>query len=75
MGEDIEFQWRLGKLARRYGNGTHTAFIEEPRVITSGRRYSEMGLVKTLFLTHPITILIAWRTRSIWKDWYENAVR
>ena len=75
MGEDIEFQWRLRKFGRANGGGGHTAFIEEPRVLTSSRRYSKMGLVKTLFLTHPITILLTWRVRSMWKDWYENAVR
>ena len=73
MGEDIEFQWRLAKLARK--GGGQTAFIEEPRVLTSARRYDRMGLWKTLFLTHPITILLTWRVRSVWKDWYENAIR
>ena len=91
IGEDIEFQWRLAKLARRSGSpparggvdafrgrgggSGYTAFIEEPRVLTSARRYDKMGLVKTLLLTHPITILLTWRIGSVWKDWYENAVR
>lgn len=73
MGEDIEFHWRLERLARK--SGGFVTFIEEPKVRTSSRRYERMGLFRTLFLTHPITILLAWRTRRLWKDWYENAVR
>jgi glycosyltransferase involved in cell wall biosynthesis len=73
MGEDIEFQWRLSKLARR--RESYTAFIENPRVVTSARRFDRMGLWKTLLFTHPITILLARRTRSAWKHWYENPVR
>ena len=73
MGEDIEFQWRLQQLAKIQGGST--TFIEEPRVLTSACRYSKMGLLRTLFLTHPLVIFPAWRIRSVWKDWYENAVR
>jgi glycosyltransferase involved in cell wall biosynthesis len=73
LGEDIEFHWRLDKLAR--ARDAHTAFIEEPKVLTSSRRYEKMGIVRTLFFTHPITILLAWRRPSMWKDWYANAVR
>ena len=73
VGEDIDFHWRLDKLARRHGG--HTSFIEEPRVVTSSRRWNRMGLIRMLFFTHPITIFLAWRTRSFWKDWYESAIR
>lgn len=73
VGEDIDFHWRLDKLAKRRGG--HTAFIEEPRVLTSSRRWNKMGLLPMLFYTHPVTVLIAWRVRSVWKDWYENAIR
>jgi hypothetical protein len=73
VGEDIEFHWRLDKLARKRG-GT-TAFIEEPKVITSSRRWDRMGLFRMLFFTHPITIFLAWRYRPFWKDWYERAIR
>jgi glycosyltransferase involved in cell wall biosynthesis len=73
VGEDIEFHWRLDKLARRRG-GT-TSFIAEPRVVTSSRRWNRMGLVRMLFFTHPITIFLAWRIRSFWKDWYERPIR
>jgi glycosyltransferase involved in cell wall biosynthesis len=73
VGEDVEFQWRLEKLARdRSGN---TAFIEEPKVRTSSRRFDKMGFWRTVVITHPITVFCGWRKRSIWKDWYEHAVR
>jgi glycosyltransferase involved in cell wall biosynthesis len=73
LGEDIEFHWRLAKLAKKRGG--HTAFIEEPRVLTSSRRYDQMGIIRTLIFTHPITIFLAWRRPSVWKDWYQNAIR
>lgn len=73
VGEDIDFHWRLDKLAKAR-NG-FTAFVEDPKVTTSSRRWEKMGLVPMLFFTHPITIFLAWRVRSVWKDWYENAIR
>lgn len=73
VGEDIEFHWRLDKLAKKRGG--HTAFIENPAVLTSSRRWDRMGLVRMLIVTHPITIFLGWRIRSLWKDWYENAIR
>jgi len=73
VGEDIEFHWRLDKLARRRGGYTH--FIEKPTVVTSSRRWNNLGLFRMLFFTHPITMLLASRRRSFWKDWYERAIR
>jgi glycosyltransferase involved in cell wall biosynthesis len=73
VGEDIEFHWRLDKFARRCGGYTH--FIEEPTVTTSSRRWNRMGLARMLFFTHPVTIFLAWRRRSFWKDWYDKAIR
>jgi len=73
VGEDIEFHWRLGKLARR--TGRFTTFIEEPMVRTSSRRWDKMRLVRMIFFTHPVTIFLGWRIRSLWKDWYQNAIR
>ena len=73
VGEDIEFHWRLDKLAKKRGG--YTAFIEDPKVRTSSRRWDQMGLVRMLFFTHPATIFLAWRYRSFWKDWYDRAIR
>jgi glycosyltransferase involved in cell wall biosynthesis len=73
VGEDIDFHWRLDKLAK--SRGGFTAFIDEPKVVTSSRRWNRMGLVRMLVFTHPITVLLGWRIRSLWKDWYDDAIR
>lgn len=73
MGEDVEFYWRLSKLARR--NKGYLYFFERPRVRTSSRRFDKMSLWKTLLLTHPIFIRLTWRKKAVWKDWYERAIR
>jgi len=73
MGEDVEFYWRLSKFAKR--NKGYLYFVENPKVITSARRFDKMSLWKTFLLTHPIFIRLAWRKKSYWKDWYEKAVR
>ena len=73
MGEDVEFYWRLSKLAKR--NGGYLYFVEDPKVVTSARRFDKMTVWKTLLLTHPIFIRLTWRKKSYWKDWYERAVR
>lgn len=73
VGEDIDFGWRLDRLARE--RGAHTTFIKEPKVLTSSRRWNRMGFVRLMFFTHPIVVLTAWRMRLFWKDWYEDAIR
>jgi hypothetical protein len=49
VGEDIDFGRRLDRRA-------HSPFIEEPKVLTSSRRWNRMGLLRLLFFTHPITV-------------------
>lgn len=73
VGEDIEFHWRLDKIAKRQRG--HTVFIEEPKVVTSSRRFDKMTLWRALVFTHPVTILLGWRIRGLWRDWYQNAIR
>lgn len=73
LGEDVDFYWRLTKLARREGGVL--SFIEEPRVVTSTRRFDKMSIWKTIVLTNPIYILFNAKRASSWKEWYENAVR
>ncbi len=73
IGEDVEFYWRLSKFAKRKGG--YLKFLADPKVITSSRRFNQMGIRKILLLTNPILILLTWRRKSVWKDWYEDTVR
>lgn len=73
MGEDVMFYWRLSKYAKQK-NG-FLQFIENPKVVTSARRFDQMSVWKILLLTHPTFILFNRRRKSAWKDWYEKAVR
>ncbi len=73
IGEDIEFYWKLSKFAKQNGGFLH--FIENPKAITSSRRFDKMSLWKTFLLTHPAFIFLTSRKKSFWKDWYEKAIR
>ena len=73
VGEDIDFGWRLDRLAR--DRGSHTTFIEQPKVLTSSRRWQHMGFLRLMFFTHPITVFAARRVQSFWKDWYDDTIR
>jgi glycosyltransferase involved in cell wall biosynthesis len=73
MGEDVEFYWRLTKFAEQHDG--HLYLVEESKVTTSARRFDKMSPGKTLLLTHPFFIYLAWRKKCFWKDWYEGAVR
>ena len=73
MSEDVQFYRRLTKYAKQKDG--YLFFVEEPRVITSARRFNEMSLWKTLLLTHPLFFVLTSRRKRFWKDWYEKAVR
>ncbi|HUR99716.1 MAG TPA: glycosyltransferase [Pyrinomonadaceae bacterium] len=73
VGEDIDFGWRLDRYAR--DRVAHTTFIEQPKVLTSSRRWQRMGFFRLMFFTHPITVFAARRMRSFWKDWYDDTIR
>lgn len=73
LGEDVAFYWSLSKLASQKGG--HLDFIEDLSVLTSSRRFDKMSLWRTAVLTHPIFIGLFYKRASVWKDWYDNAVR
>jgi glycosyltransferase involved in cell wall biosynthesis len=73
VGEDIEFYWRLSRHARRMGRVLH--FIDEPRVITSSRRFDRMAVWRVLVLTHPLVIWLNWKRATFWKEWYDTPIR
>lgn len=73
MSEDVQFYRRLAKYAKQKDG--HLFFVEEPRVLTSARRFDKMSLWKTLLLTNPLFFVLTSRKKRFWKDWYEKAVR
>jgi glycosyltransferase involved in cell wall biosynthesis len=73
LGEDIDIYWRLTKYAKR--NGGELAFIEDPTVITSPRRFEKMSVWETMVLTHPVYILLNWKRSKPWRKWYDGSVR
>lgn len=73
MGEDVEFYWRLSKLAKQQGG--YLEFIENPKVITSTRRFDKMSVWKTLVLTNPLFFLFTTKKKRFWRDWYDKPVR
>jgi len=73
MSEDVQFYRRLAKYAKQ--KDAHLFFVEEPRVVTSARRFDKMSLWKTLLLTNPMFFVLTSRKKWLWKDWYEKTIR
>jgi len=73
MGEDVDFYWRLTKLAKRNGGRVH--FLADVRVRPSSRRFDRASLAEILLRTNPLFILMFQRRRSVWKRWYDQAIR
>ncbi len=73
MGEDVDFYWRLKKLARRRRG--RVRLIEDVRVAPSPRRFDQWGLWRTLVWTNPLFILLFRRRESAWRGWYEGVPR
>ena len=65
----------LAVLLGRIGLQGYTTFIDRPRVLSSSRRFTKMSIPRILFLTNPIAILLFWRARSLWTDWYAHPPR
>lgn len=73
MGEDVDFHWRLKRIAKRQNGGA--AFIEDPRVVPSTRRFDQWRLWRTLVWTNPLFILLFRRRRTCWPGWYKAPPR
>src|SRR3989441_9284994 len=56
MGEDVDFHWRLKRIAKRQ-NGS-VVFIDDLRVVPSTRRFDQWRLWRTLIWTNPLFILL-----------------
>ena len=68
MGEDVDFYWRMRRLARRRGGGVR--LIEDVRVVPSARRFDRWALWRTLVWTNPLFILLFRRRAAAWRGWY-----
>jgi hypothetical protein len=73
MGEDVDFYWRLKKLARR--QDARVVFIEDMSVVPSSRRFDQWRIWRILLSTNPLVVLMFRRHKSFWQGWYKAAPR
>ena len=73
MGEDVDFVWRLRRLARR--TDATVALIEDVRVEPSPRRYDQWPVWRTLVFTNPVYVTLFARWRRAWSGWYDDPPR
>ncbi len=73
MGEDVDFYWRLGKIAR--SQGLKLCYLRETSVITSSRRFDQWPFWRTLVWTNPLFILVFRHRKEMWRGWYHNEIR
>jgi len=73
MGEDVDFYWRLKRLARR--RGLRISFIGELQVIPSPRRFDQWPIWRTLIWTFPPLLFVLKRNRKAWGGWYKEPPR
>ena len=73
MGEDVDFYWRLKRLAKRCHS--YVQLIGDIQVSPSSRRFDEWFLWRTLVWTNPIFILVFRRRKGVWKGWYSAMPR
>jgi cellulose synthase/poly-beta-1,6-N-acetylglucosamine synthase-like glycosyltransferase len=73
MCEDVDFYWRLKRLARR--RRASFKFIDDVCVATSPRRFDQWGVWRTLVWTNPLFVLLLRRRKAAWRDWYEEVPR
>jgi len=73
MGEDVDFYWRLRRLARQ--RGLRTSFVRELQVIPSPRRFDRWPLWRTLIWTFPPLVFALRHRRAAWAGWYREPPR
>ena len=72
-GEDVDFYWRLKRLARK-GSG-HVVFVRDVRVVPSPRRFDRWPVWQTLFWTNPLIAALLRHRKAAWRGWHEVAPR
>lgn len=73
MGEDVDFYWRLGKLAKQRKG--HVRYLKDVRVVPSCRRYDQWSTWRTLKETNPFYAALFQRRASAWRGWYSDVPR
>ena len=73
MGEDVDFYWKLKRLAK--STGRTVRFIGEPRVRPSCRRFDKWTVWKIIVWTNPLFIALFRRCKRAWTGWYSDPVR
>jgi len=73
MGEDVDFYWRLRKMARK--RGQRGCFLGDARVVPSPRRFDQWPLWRILLWTNPAVVLMFRRRKSFWSGWYQSPPR
>ena len=73
MGEDVDFYWRLKRLAKY--RHAYVDFISGMHVSPSTRRFDKWSLWRTLVWTNPMFILMFRRRKRAWRGWYDTVLR
>jgi glycosyltransferase involved in cell wall biosynthesis len=73
MGEDVDFYWRLRKLAKCRGQSVQ--LLTDVRVVPSCRRFDQWPTHRILIETNPIYIMFLQRSKTAWCGWYRDVPR
>jgi glycosyltransferase involved in cell wall biosynthesis len=73
MGEDLDFYWRLRRLAKRTRQTVCPIF--DLQVVPSCRRFDAWPIWKTVVWTNPLFILLLQRRQKAWTGWYQDPPR
>ncbi len=72
-GEDVDWFWRLKKLAGCRGLGVAT--IRDVAATTSSRRFDQWPVWRVLVWTNPFFVLLFRRRPDVWSGWHRYTVR
>lgn len=73
MGEDVDFYWRLKRLAR--AQGKRVVLVRNVRVKASARRFDVWPLWKSLVWTNPVVVALLRRKKEAWRGWHQAPPR
>lgn len=73
MGEDVDFYWRLGKLAK--AQSQRLQYLKDVRVVPSARRFDQWSTWRILVETNPFYITLFRRRHAAWRGWYDDIPR